>query len=742
MTPWTVALLLAIAGALAGVPSPAAAQDDCGDATGCAVPQCNENHIDARPGIERAYRLNCWPKDSFSLAEGPQHGTLTELHDEWGTITWHYRADDDAPRDDAFVLEVKGPNGTIHHRIDVTITPLDVNTPPKCDPVEIAERTLGLAPVELGFFVQCWDDQGDAFTIDGGGPGEHLDAPRDVPSQHGNTPWRYRTATSDGAESTTYWATDDVGARGAEAPISVEVGTGVDRLPTCGPNPSYGYEPNPVYARPGDIRRFTVICADPDGDPFVPAVSEPPSHGVMTLVPGAPSSSWSGALETFSGATYVPTPGDTPQEDPFSVTATGPKGAGPPAKMTIVPRALPENGGGGCGWSGGGRTAPGVPLPLWAGCGDDDGDELTAEIWRAPEHGVATPPVVTPGLTDGQIINFAYTPALGFGGWDCVGIRVSDGHGLSFELLYQVFVEAPVDVPPIDLPPVDPPDLPEVDPPLDNATPPSDDAAPPPSDDPTPSEPSDDSSPPSDPADDSTPSEPSDDSTPPPSDPSDDSTPPPSDPADDSTPSDPADGSTPSEPSDDSTPPPSDESTPAPGDESAPLPGDDLPDDAPLSTAPTTDATAPLWTFPQPPVKTESAPPLVTTVTGGRGASAVTAPAAPAGAPAAAGPPVATRAPSVGQAPPIAPADQARRALHVRRVRLVKRIGDARLYAPRRGRRAVAISCPLACTVRAQRRKLSVTPGRAGVLRVPRRGLRLSLSDVRGPAGRATIRLR
>ena len=111
---------------------------------------------------------------------------------------------------------------------------------------------------------------------------------------------------------------------------------------------------------------------------------------------------------------------------------------------------------------------------------------------------------------------------------------------------------------------------------------------------------------------------------------------------------------------------------------------------------------------------------------------------------AAAGPPAATREPSVtGQPLPLTPAQQARIALKTRRVKLISRIGDASVYTSRaRRRRAVAVSCPVACTVRAARRHARVTPGRAAVLSIPRRGLRLAIADVRGPAGRATIRLR
>ena len=52
--------------------------------------------------------------------------------------------------------------------------------------------------------------------------------------------WHYRTTTASGQEETTFWATDDLGARSDDTPLSVEVGPGVDRLPSCAPLPHPG----------------------------------------------------------------------------------------------------------------------------------------------------------------------------------------------------------------------------------------------------------------------------------------------------------------------------------------------------------------------------------------------------------------------------------------------------------------------------------------------------------------------
>jgi hypothetical protein len=97
-------------------------------------------------------------------------------------------------------------------------------------------------------------------------------------------------------------------------------------------------------------------------------------------------------------------------------------------------------------------------------------------------------------------------------------------------------------------------------------------------------------------------------------------------------------------------------------------------------------------------------------------------------------PPTGPGRPAPGQPPARSPAAQARAALGVRAVRLVRKAGVARIYAAKRavravaGRPALAVTCDLACRVegrlkgrRSGRQRISVKPGHAGVISVPRR---------------------
>jgi hypothetical protein len=128
----------------------------------------------------------------------------------------------------------------------------------------------------------------------------------------------------------------------------------------------------------------------------------------------------------------------------------------------------------------------------------------------------------------------------------------------------------------------------------------------------------------------------------------------------------------------------------------------------------------------------------------------------------------ATGQPSIGQAAAVAPADQARIALGTRDVVLVRRLGDARVFAkrsavrrglaPRAGSTALAVTCPLTCRVDTRVRgsrpaRSTARPGRAARLRLSQRAagllrrsgsvaFALSARMPAGRAGRGTVRLR
>ena len=187
----------------------------------------------------------------------------------------------------------------------------------------------------------------------------------------------------------TVWATDVLGARSEDEQLQVTVGPDIDRPPECTPS-SYSNEPGylPIYTRPGRIRRFGIVCRDPDGDLFEPVMSSPPTHGALVpIVSPQYEGIWG---ERWVDATYTPA-GDSMEPDPFTFQGVGSHGTGPTGKLAMVPVALPANYGGGCGWSAA-TIVTNLPGTVSLGCDDPEGDPLSVEVLTEPRHGVRAEP--------------------------------------------------------------------------------------------------------------------------------------------------------------------------------------------------------------------------------------------------------------------------------------------------------------------------------------------------------------
>src|SRR4051794_7190965 len=177
-------------------------------ASAAAAPECDTPETWDRPGLERRHELDCRRAWTVEPASAPAHGTLSGFaYDADAQVaSWRYRADDGAPADDAFTLRLEGPNATAPQRVAIHVTPRSLNTPPQCRPAAAAQRTAGTAPATVALDVYCWDYENDGFTIDGGGPGEHLDGPLRVRGGDaggaGAPGWHHRTASPRGEEQT------------------------------------------------------------------------------------------------------------------------------------------------------------------------------------------------------------------------------------------------------------------------------------------------------------------------------------------------------------------------------------------------------------------------------------------------------------------------------------------------------------------------------------------------------------
>ena len=448
-----ISIMLALA-----LPSGSSAASCVG--TSCGVPICYEPTVRLRPDLTRTVTVQCRNATAAKLVTPPAHSDVSNVRVDYSGLRFDARPHDGAPRHDEAVFELKGHDGTIELRVKIVVVPRSENSAPICWGDSVSKRTDGSGPVHLFLHPYCHDPDGDDFVMEGGPPGVHPESPKRVAAGDSVSNWNYTTKTFSGEETTTVWATDVLGARSADAQLKVTVGP-LDRPPECTPNGYSWAEVLAVNMRPGKVRRFGLVCTDPDADPFVSRLTDLPQRGALATVEGPPQYGFWG-VERFTDATYVPLKDDL-EPDPFSYGATGVRGDGPPRRMAMVPRKLPYNSGGGCGWSPANVVSPGPGL-LWAHCNDNEGDDPIVEVITQPRHGTLGPTVVTTGLYGWNDITIPYVPELGYEGYDCVEIKVSDGHGTTFKMTIDIWVKAPVDLP--DLPEV--PDLPELpDPPVE-----------------------------------------------------------------------------------------------------------------------------------------------------------------------------------------------------------------------------------------------------------------------------------
>lgn len=416
-----IALGATLAGVLLAGAAPAVAAEP---------PRCWNPEVWARAGVTRTYTLHCPGTEHAEVIAEPRDSRFEGLS-QGTTLKFRLTPQAGAPAHDELRLRLTGPGGETEQAIAINNVPLEVNTAPRCRAASNAQRTSATTTATIVFQLGCTDAERDGFTVYGGGPGTFYETPLQEgggQSEEEGFSLSYTTSITSGQEQTSYYVVDSLGARSEDAPISIEVGPGVDRLPACQPNPGWTGNPfMPIHARPGASRRFAIMCEDADGDPFTPQVQSPPARGALTrFEPQTAMPGWNWSYVVWIEATYVPY-SSYEGADPFTVRAGGVRGAGDTA-LGIVSRALPANNQMGCGASEG-RTTADTAVILEAGCDDYDGDPLSARLVAPPLHGTATEPVLSPGRLGSTRLQLAYKPEPGFLGVDAVTVEVSDGSG-------------------------------------------------------------------------------------------------------------------------------------------------------------------------------------------------------------------------------------------------------------------------------------------------------------------------
>lgn len=412
-------LLLVVA-----VPATPAGASECSG--GACLPSCHTTDLTVRPEVPREYVLSCWRTAGAELTGTPEGGTAEVLS---GTEPLRVRfAPAAGARSGSFVLHLTGPGGaTKDVTFGVRVIPHDENSPPVCESDTRTERTDGQTPLTLWETLRCSDPDGDGLRVGLTAPGEVLRPIEPQPADGGGIPsqtWlEYRTATLAGTETVRFWATDELGARSADATLTLTVGPNVNREPRCAPD-YQTTEPTAVTMRAGVPRAFGIFCSDPDGDDFTTALGDAPRHGTVTLTTGLDQTSAYWGRERWIDARYVPT-GASVEPDSFTVVTVADGRTGVhPFEMRPVPDGVDD--GGGCGW-GPADTPPDVPTTVSVTCTDSEGDPISARIVRAPEHGTASLPLLTPAPYGQTTIEVPFVPDAGFTGVDCIVLEIGDG---------------------------------------------------------------------------------------------------------------------------------------------------------------------------------------------------------------------------------------------------------------------------------------------------------------------------
>ena len=422
-------------------------------------PRCEEVPLVARVGAERRYELWCGTLDRVRLVDGPAHGTLGDLaHDAASRLSFTFRPDPEQaePVLDTATVELSGPGGTALRTLIVKIVPPGHNTPPWCLPEGAVRWSDGVSPGTVEFRDVCQDDEQDALTFEGDGPGTFHAVPGRVPagvSTGARGLLRYRASILRGEEEARFVVTDERGARTRVA-VPFRFGPDVNRPPTC-------WTPwTTIRVRVGIPRRFAVECSDPEDDPFrVGIPGHPWWHPWRYDDLGRPSRSSPPRSFTFE-VVYTPIPG-LMEDDHGTFLASGPSGGSQPLRLTMRPQPPSANVPGTC--RGDGRvvaTQQNMPVELVLSCQDEDGDPLTASVVTPPAQGSVSAPVVSTAYGGGQHVRLTWTPDPAREGRDAVVLAISDGYGGRTEVVQELEAHGPSYLrlpPPTSLPGLVPP---------------------------------------------------------------------------------------------------------------------------------------------------------------------------------------------------------------------------------------------------------------------------------------------
>jgi len=230
-----------------------------------------------------------------------------------------------------------------------------------------------------------------------------------------------------------------------EAVVTITVNAPVPPPPAPENHPPVAY-PQEVTVTNGTTLLITLRAYDQDGDTLTYTITQDPGHGTVVPTPG-----------NVTGDKYIYKVTYTPQagyvgEDSFKFKANDGEADSNIAEVRITvqapippppaPNHPPVAVGGAV------ETAKDTSVRISLGATDPDGDRLTCEKVREPEHGeVVISPSPYTGPNNSPFVAL-YTPDSGYVGTDSFTFKVKDGELYSNEAEVTITVNAPVPPPP------------------------------------------------------------------------------------------------------------------------------------------------------------------------------------------------------------------------------------------------------------------------------------------------------
>lgn len=389
---------------------------------------------------------------AFSVADQPDHGTLSELSGVPGGgsayRTFTYTAAPDYTGPDEFTLRATDGTNPVDVTLRVTVVPFE-NDAPSCgasvgggSPGADGRYEAEAGEAESGS-IYCFDEEGGELefsVLDGPDHGDLSELGEPGFPGPGSQDYRTFTYTSSpadyrGPDQFTLRVTDDTVT--TDVVVRLEVVDPRNDRPTCFAYLSSGSFPGPggpgaggrYETEAGDSEFGSIYCSDEESEDLTFSVADPPDHGTLSdLSDGNSPGPGDTASFTYTAAAAYEGPdsfvlrasdGENSVDVEVLVTVT-PQRNDAPVCFDYFEGARDEDG------DGRGEVEAGEQHFGSLYCTDDEGDTIAFSVQDGPDHGTLSEIRTDEGGDGTGFASFDYTPDMAYRGSDTFTIRATD----------------------------------------------------------------------------------------------------------------------------------------------------------------------------------------------------------------------------------------------------------------------------------------------------------------------------